>query len=65
MIAPKLGVQESISSPKGACLVDEHEGNYESSRLGKTILAEFFTLLEKTRKTLDSSSMEMRGEVFE
>jgi len=58
-------VYKTLSVLLGACLVDEHEGNYELSRLGKTILAEFLTLLEKTRKTLDSSSMEMRGEVFE
>ncbi len=64
VINPKLGYK-NLSVLLGAGLVDEHEGNCELSRLGKTILAEFPTFLEKTGKTLDSSSMEMRGEVFE
>ena len=53
-INPKL-VYQNLSVLLEAGLVDEmQEGTYELSELGKSILAEFITFLEKTRKTLDS-----------
>ena len=54
-INPKL-VYHNISALSDAGLLDENnEGTYELSQFGKTILAEFITFLEKTRKTLDES----------
>src|SRR5712692_10078426 len=54
-INPKL-VYHNISALSDAGLVAENsEGTYELSQFGKTILAEFITFLEKTRKTLDES----------
>ena len=54
-INPKL-VYHNISALSDAGLLDENnEGTYELSRFGKTVLAEFITFLEKTRKTLDES----------
>jgi DNA-binding transcriptional ArsR family regulator len=54
-INPKL-VYHNISALSDAGLLDENkEGAYELSQFGKTILAEFITFLEKTRKTLDES----------
>ncbi len=54
-INPKL-VYHNIAALSDAGLLDEnHEGTYELSQFGKTILAEFITFLEKTRKTLDES----------
>ena len=54
-INPKL-VYHNISALSGAGLVDENnEGTYELSQFGKTILAEFITFLEKTRRALDES----------
>jgi DNA-binding transcriptional ArsR family regulator len=54
-INPKL-VYHNISALSDAGLLDENnEGSYELSQFGKTILAEFITFLEKTRKTLDES----------
>jgi DNA-binding transcriptional ArsR family regulator len=56
-INPKL-VYHNISALSDAGLVDENsEGTYELSQFGKTILAEFITFLEKTRKTLDESKI--------
>jgi hypothetical protein len=53
-INPKL-VYHNISALSDAGLLDENsEGAYELSQFGKTILAEFITFLEKTRKTLES-----------
>lgn len=53
-INPKL-VYANLSLFVEAGLVDEFdEGTYELSELGKSILAEFITFLEKARKTLDS-----------
>ena len=54
-INPKL-VYHNIATLSDAGLLDEsNEGTYELSQLGRTILAEFITFLEKTRKTLDES----------
>ncbi len=54
-INPKL-VYHNISALSDAGLLDENnEGTYELSQFGKTVLAEFITFLEKTRKTLDES----------
>jgi DNA-binding transcriptional ArsR family regulator len=54
-INPKL-VYHNISALSDAGLLDENsEGTYELSQFGKTVLAEFLTFLEKTRKTLDES----------
>ncbi|TMI51531.1 hypothetical protein E6H20_03485 [Candidatus Bathyarchaeota archaeon] len=54
-INPKL-VYHNISALSDAGLLDENiEGAYELSQFGKTVLAEFITFLEKTRKTLDES----------
>ena len=54
-INPKL-VYHNIAALSEAGLLDENnEGTYELSQFGKTILAEFITFLEKTRKTLDES----------
>jgi hypothetical protein len=54
-INPKL-VYHNISALSDAGLLDENsEGTFELSQFGKTVLAEFLTFLEKTRKTLDKS----------
>lgn len=54
-INPKL-VYHNLSALAGAGLLDENtKGSYELSPFGKTILAEFITFLEKTRKALDES----------
>jgi len=54
-INPKL-VYHNITALSEAGLLDENnEGTYELSQLGRTVLAEFITFLEKTRKTLDES----------
>jgi hypothetical protein len=54
-INPKL-VYHNISALSGAGLLDENsEGTYDLSQFGKTVLAEFITFLEKTRKALDDS----------
>jgi len=54
-INPKL-VYHNISALSDAGLLDENiQGAYELSQFGKTVLAEFITFLEKTRKTLDES----------
>lgn len=54
-INPKL-VYHNITALSNAGLLDENDGGtYELSRFGKTVLAEFITFLEKTRKTLDES----------
>jgi hypothetical protein len=54
-INPRL-VYHNISALSDAGLLDENnEGTYELSQFGKTVLAEFITFLEKTRKTLDES----------
>jgi len=53
-INPKL-VYQNLSVLLEAGLVDEFsEGAYELSELGKSMLAEFITFLDKTRRTLDS-----------
>jgi DNA-binding transcriptional ArsR family regulator len=54
-INPKL-VYHNISALSGAGLLDENnEGTYDLSQFGKTVLAEFITFLEKTRKALGDS----------
>ena len=54
-INPKL-VYHNISALSGAGLLDENNaGTYDLSQFGKTVLAEFITFLEKTRKALDDS----------
>lgn len=58
-INPKL-VYQNLSAFLDAGLVDEQNGSYELSELGKTILAEFITFLEKTRKAVDSVQRERR-----
>ena len=56
-INPKL-VYHNISALSGAGLLDENnEGTYDLSQFGKTVLAEFITFLEKTRKALDDSKL--------
>jgi DNA-binding transcriptional ArsR family regulator len=57
-INPKL-VYHNISALSDAGMLDENvEGAYELSQFGKTILAEFLTFLERTRKTLYESRTE-------
>lgn len=54
-INPKL-VYHNIAALSDAGLLDENnDGIYDLSQFGKTILAEFITFLEKTRKALDES----------
>src|SRR2546427_7849130 len=54
-ITPKL-VYHNITALSDAGLLDENnQGSYELSQFGKTVLAEFITFLDKTRKTLDES----------
>lgn len=53
-INPKL-VYHNLSTLTEAGIVDEPQaGTYELSQFGKTVLAEFITFLEKTRRTLDA-----------
>ena len=54
-INPKL-VYQNLPILLEARMVRETEGNYELSDLGKTILGEFITFLEKTRKALDQAT---------
>jgi DNA-binding transcriptional ArsR family regulator len=52
-INPKL-VYSNLTVLSEAGLVDEPvEGTYELSQLGKTVMADFISFLERTRKTLD------------
>ncbi len=52
-INPKL-VYHNLTALSQAGLVDESiRGTYELSSLGKTVMAEFISFLEKTRRTLD------------
>lgn len=52
-INPKL-VYHNLTALSQAGLVDESTGGtYQLSRLGKTVMAEFISFLEKTRRTLD------------
>lgn len=54
-INPKL-VYENLNSLSEAGLVDEsQQGTYALSQFGKTMLGEFITFLEKTRRILDES----------
>lgn len=58
MINPKL-VYENLSAMLEAGLVDEaSDGTYELSLMGRTVMAEFISFLEKTRRTLDSITKE-------
>ncbi len=58
MINPKL-VYENLSALLDAGLVDEaSDGTYELSQMGRTVMAEFISFLEKTRRTLHSISKE-------
>lgn len=60
MINPKL-VYQNLSALLDAGLVDEtSDGTYELSEMGRTIMAEFISFLEKTRRTMDSISSEGR-----
>jgi hypothetical protein len=61
-INPKL-VYKNLEVLTEAKLVNEKEAGYELSELGKTILAEFITFLEKTRKTLASANNRKGGEI--
>jgi len=54
-INPKL-VYQNLSVLLNAGILDEEAGAYELSELGKTVMAEFISFLEKTRKALDSAS---------
>jgi hypothetical protein len=54
-INPKL-VYQNLSVLLDAGILDEEAGAYELSELGKTVMAEFISFLEKTRKALDSAS---------
>jgi predicted transcriptional regulator len=60
-INPKL-VYKNIEVLLQARLLDENESGYELSELGKTVLAEFITFLEKTRKTLNTRTRSLGGE---
>jgi len=56
-INPKL-VYHNISALSNAGILNENaNGAYDLSPFGKTVLAEFITFLEKTRKALDNSKM--------
>src|SRR5262249_6978309 len=58
-INPKL-VYHNLSTLSNAGLLDEtDEGAYDLSQFGKTVLAEFITFLEKTRKTLVNQNREV------
>lgn len=64
-INPKL-VYENLSILTSAGLIEEmSEGSYELSELGKSILAEFITFLEKARKTLEAQNMRKGVKMFE
>jgi len=54
-INPKL-VYQNLPILMEARMLKETEGSYELSDLGKTILAEFITFLEKTRKALNEAT---------
>ena len=54
-INPKLVYHNIGALSDAGLLAESNEGTYELSQFGKTILAEFITFLEKTRKTLDES----------
>lgn len=55
-INPKL-VYHNLTALSAAGLLDEPlTGTYELSQFGKTVLAEFITFLEKTRRTLDTQT---------
>src|SRR5207245_6461369 len=62
-INPKL-VYHNISALSDAGLLDENnDGTYDLSQFGKTVLAEFITFLEKTRKPLgESKTKEAKNE---
>ncbi len=60
-INPKL-VYKNLEVLLQARLLDENESGYELSELGKTVLAEFITFLEKTRKTLNTRTRSLGGE---
>ena len=61
-INPKL-VYKNLEVLLQARLLDENESGYELSELGKTVLAEFITFLEKTRKTLNTRTRSLGGEL--
>jgi len=60
-INPKL-VYKNLEVLLQARLLEEKESGYELSELGKTVLAEFITFLEKTRKTLNTRRKSLGGE---
>lgn len=61
-INPKL-VYHNLSSLSDAGLLDENEeGAYDLSQFGKTLLAEFITFLEKTRRTLVNQNREVKND---
>jgi hypothetical protein len=52
-INPKLVYHNIAELSKAGILDEPSQGTYELSRMGETVLAEFLTFLERTRRTLD------------
>ncbi len=52
-INPKLVYRNLSMLVEAGFVSEKNKGTYELSRLGKSVLAEFITFLEKARKTLD------------
>ena len=52
-INPKLVYHNIAELSKAGILDEPSEGTYGLSRMGETVLAEFLTFLERTRRTLD------------
>ena len=52
-INPKLVYHNIAELSKAGILDEPTEGTYELSELGRTVLTEFITFLERTRRTLD------------
>ncbi len=64
-INPKL-VYQNLAVLLDSGIVDEsEEGTYELSDMGKSVLVEFITFLEKTRRTLDAASRQKEVTVSE
>ncbi|MBO0887869.1 hypothetical protein J2P12_02070 [Candidatus Bathyarchaeota archaeon] len=60
-INPKLVYHNIAELSKAGILDEPSQGTYELSRMGETVLAEFLTFLERTRRTLDDQrNMEVK-----
>jgi hypothetical protein len=57
-INPKLVYHNIAELSKAGILDEPSQGTYELSRMGETVLAEFLTFLERTRRTLEDQKHE-------